>query len=207
MQNTITQQMVDNFDLLKNLISLRLEKDKSKLNNIKYNIALSGAINKFSYIVDNNTSKYKHYQNYEDLKQEGLMGLVTALEKFDPERSKNFFKLANWYIRTKIKRAANKHNTINVPMKLADKIHFIKTTEQPILVDKQNTPLESFEFEKTCKVLDKCIQCLSEMQKKVLYMYYGIESDTIEFDETDESIGYISKSLKISRVNTKKLLK
>ncbi len=67
------------------------------------------------------------YANYGlpllDLISEGNIGLMKAVERFDPERSNKFSTYAAWWIKQGIKRAlANQSKTIRLPIHLVDKI-------------------------------------------------------------------------------------
>ena len=74
----------------------------------------------------------KRYRNskvdYEDLLQEGCIGLMTAIERFELERGLRFSTYATWWIRQAILRAINKYGrktgiSIN---KNSDLIHYRK---------------------------------------------------------------------------------
>ncbi len=72
----------------------------------------------------------KHYLNrgipFLDLIEEGNLGLIHALEKFDPERGFRFSTYATWWIRQSIERSIMNHaRTIRLPVHVVKEINLV----------------------------------------------------------------------------------
>ena len=62
-----------------------------------------------------------------DLVSEGNIGLMKAVERFDPAKGGKLSTYAAWWIKQSIKRAlANQSKTIRLPVHLVDKIAKIR---------------------------------------------------------------------------------
>lgn len=80
----------------------------------------------------------KKYQNQglslEDLINEGNLGLINAIEKYDPERGFHFISYAVWWIRQAILKAiCEKSRMIRLPMNRANELVQIEKTKKEYL--------------------------------------------------------------------------
>ena len=84
---------------------------------ISSNLRLVVSIAKKYYVVNKRIT-------FDDLIQEGNMGLMKAVEKFDPSKEYKFSTYATWWIRQAITRAiGDKGRTIRIPIHMGDLIN------------------------------------------------------------------------------------
>lgn len=127
------------------------------------------------------TSIVKAYPNgsilgFEDLYQEGCLGLLKAIDRFDPEKGFKFSTYATWWIKQAIKRAlADNNRSIRIPIHVQEDINRIKKAKKSLEQELNRDP----SIEEIQERINIDCDCYEEIVK---HEYFKILQDII-FDE------------------------
>src|SRR5215216_2610217 len=151
----------------------------------------------------------KNYRNqglpFLDLIQEGMFGLIRAVEKFEWQRGLKFSTYATWWIRQAVARAiADKARTIRVPVHVVERMQKIQRAERHLWTQLAREPtLEEIAHEAGLplqkEALDRALDSLPERDRRVLELRYGLGG------EEPHTLEHIGRRLGITRERVRQI--
>ena len=152
--------------------------------------------------VFNIASRYKgNGTAISDLISEGNLGLIKAIQKFDPDKDVKFISYAVWWVRNSMQEFIKKRqaclniekeeDSLNSPVDM----YYLKDSEDDYIIKKE-TVLSNEEDEERNelhknqkKIVDKLLGNLSERERFIIEQYYGINGEEKNLEEIGNMLG------------------
>ena len=167
--------------------------------------------------VFNIASRYKGQgAAISDLISEGNLGLVKAIQKFDPERDVKFISYAVWWVRNSMQEFIKKRqaclnfekdeDTLNIPLtsnKIPDTEDEWVERKDAVLSDEEDEAKRELHKNQR-KIVNELLGILEGREKYIVEQYYGIGCKEKNLEEIGKELGITKervRQIKLSCLN------
>lgn len=128
-------------------------------------------VEKLSFLVYSNARPYRNFPNYDDLVQEGFVGLIKAVRKFEWHRFPNFFVYSNQWIRHSVKRSASRFDVVYNPNK--NRVVYSEPDETEVIPADEG-PEEVFFSQEKVDSIDKILGDFPDRDREIVQRIFGL---------------------------------
>lgn len=131
---------------------------------------------------------YNRGMEFSDLIEEGNLGLLRAVEKYDPERGFRFSTYATWWIRQTIERAImNQTRTIRLPIHVLRELNLCLSTARKLMNEQEREPTVGEIAEALDKSIDD-VKHMMELNERVVSLDIQVGNDNAQGKPLVEAI-------------------
>lgn len=127
-----------------------------------------------SYLVHSVVFRYKRFDNYDDLYQEGMIGLIKAVQQYNADTSFHFTRYAMWWVKARIVRSIKKLNLIKISGDDNTKYHMQYDINENDIIEEDNPEQRAILMEEI-KNLQTSLSLLPEKHQQIIKMRYGLD--------------------------------
>lgn len=128
-----------------------------------------------AYLVHSVIYKYKRFDNYDDLYQEGMIGLIKAVQQYNSDTSFHFTRYAMWWVKARIVRSIKKLSLITVSGDEHMRYFIQYDIKENDMID-DNDPEKNAILTEEIDSLHNIISALPEKHQQIIKMRYGLNN-------------------------------
>ena len=162
------------------------EAKKDKLKHENY-------IKKYLPIVRGYASRFSRYDDYEDLCQEGAIGLLIAFDRYDPSQGVPFNHYCRYWIRNKIQDYLWRKSLVKVTREVFLSGDTPRSAgEDPLELEASciESAYEEFVKKELKLAVSAVLEKLTKRDESIIKMYFGIHTDPKSYKNIGEILGY-----------------
>ena len=148
--------------------------------------ALAKLVSSYGKLVVGTASRFRHYGlSFNDLLQEGNLGLIHAAQRFDPEREVRFATYAKWWIRAFIQDYVLRNwSIVRTGSTTSQKMLFFNLKRLKSQLSHLSTDIMSYEqHEEIANILHVSLNDVAEMEQRLLHHDFSLSMTALNSDE------------------------
>ena len=147
-------------------------------------------------IVKTVVNRYYSLDEYDDLYQEGCIGLITAFQNFDPTKNVRFSHYCKYWIKNKIQDFAWRRSIVKTTREeflygLKPKRSNLEDSDLENMFMSDDTPIfRTIHVSESSKIIRELLKSLTAKERKILKMYFGLGKHVgMSYSEIGKSLG------------------